>query len=147
MTLFQHHRGESSLKLFILCFVYLISVPNAFCRLIFKNHDLFKFAQNFHAMLTSRPFLFCASIDLSLNFEFSDVLSWMCSKRRTILVELRIYFAFEVKYFILIRRKELESILPLLASHSVAVKLFFILYPYRFVDDLVCWSRLPSSIK
>ena len=114
----------------------------------------------FHAMLTSQPFLFCASIDLSLNFEFSElsgsetrVLNWMPTSAiiydantSTILVELRTYFAFEVKYFILFRRKE-DSILPLLASHSVAVKLFLILYPCCFVDDLVCWSRLPSFIK
>ena len=63
MLLFQHHRGESSLELFILCFVNLISVPNSFLSSNFQNLDLIKFARSFHAMLTSQPFiLFCASI-------------------------------------------------------------------------------------
>ena len=61
--MFQHHRGESSLELFILCFVNLISVLNSFLSFNFQNLDLIKFARSFHAMLTSQPFiLFCASI-------------------------------------------------------------------------------------
>ena len=64
-----------------------------FCRLIFKNHDLFNFARSFHAMPPLQSLLlFCASIDLSFNFKFSDVFSWMCSKLRTILVKLKNIF-------------------------------------------------------
>ena len=71
ILMFQHHRCESSLKLFVLILHVLISVPNAFCSwLIFKYPELFKFAQSFHAMLTSQPFLlFCASIG-SFNLKF-----------------------------------------------------------------------------
>ena len=68
--MFQHHRGESSLQLFILCFVYLISVPNSFLSFNFQNLDLIKFARSFHTMLTSQPFP-CFAQALVLLFDFN----------------------------------------------------------------------------
>ena len=70
IQVFHHHRGELSLELFILCFGYLISVPNSFLSFNFQNLDLIKFARSFHAVLTSQPCL-CFAQALVLLFDFN----------------------------------------------------------------------------
>ena len=46
-----------------------------FCHLIFKNYDLFKFAQSFHAMLMSKPFsCFAQALICCFNLEFQTSL-------------------------------------------------------------------------
>ena len=122
--MFQHHRGESSLQLFILCFVYLISVPNSFLSFNFQNLDLIKFARSFTPCLRhSLFFCFVHALVLlfNLNFRrlqlnvqqtahiFSDTQDFNCILKSSIL------------------EKKLESILPLLALYSVATVAVLIL--------------------
>ena len=83
----------TSFKLFKLILHILISVPNAFCsRLIFKNLDFFKFCTKFpsHAYVTA--FSFILRKHWFEQFGILEVLSWMCSKPRTILLELKNLF-------------------------------------------------------
>ena len=128
LVLFQHHRGESSLQLFILSFVYLISVPNAFLSFNFQNLDLFKFAQSFHAMLTSQPFLYFAQALVSgLIPNFRPFRLDVQQTAHNCSGTQNLFCIFEVKAFYSYWKEKLESILPLLASFSIATEVVLFL--------------------
>ena len=128
--MFQHHRGELSLKLFILI-LHILDFSaqcvsfNLSC-LICKNPDLFKFTGSFQAMLRSQPFFAQRLVCLFWNFASLELDEQQIV--RAIFIKFRNLFCSWIGTFFVFFSKKGTRNLFCRYSLSVGAEAIFILF-------------------